>query len=287
MNNDSQNDADMDLSAGTLASVPRDPLHCGPGAYIAVSDEAEAIIRSWLQRHGANAVAFRSTEIDVVIGLVKHGQFDWIAVVSAGRALTTPWFDGLLRATIESDTMLWTADDDTEFGLHLFLSMVENWEFLTPYALDSTESTSLTSVRDALSRIEARIHPAATDGQMNGPVEGRSSHPIPSDRLPSDRQILENGLALEQFAVIYKGQQCFLGNTLLFRLFECLARAPGKWFSFSELRSSVWRDDLTVDSTTGRNIRLLRAKLKQAGMTGIVIENPRDMKLHVRLSLLE
>lgn len=265
----------------------RGPPQIGPsgksGAFIAEGDEAEDAIRQWLERYGIHARAYSVSQADELIQHVANGRFMWIVVESSSYALKSQWFDRLFRASIETDTELWTADDNTEFGLHLFCSMMANWEFLTPYIPDSTEASSLTSVRDALSRIETRIRANATEVI---PTEGRSpveDSPILSQ--PGDGLIVKNGLVIDtnQFTVAYKGQQCFLGETILFRVAESLGRAPGKWHSFGELRSDVWKDYDVEDSTVGRTLRLLRNKLMEAKITGITIVNPRNMKRHARL----
>ena len=115
------------------------------------------------------------------------------------------------------------------------------------------------------------------------PVEDSSISPQPDDGL-----IVKNGLVIDrrQFTVALREQQCFLGNTIPFDLAERLGRAPGKLFSFGELRDDVWKDERTEDSTIGRTIRLLRHKLNKAGVTGITIENTRSMKRHARLRIL-
>jgi hypothetical protein len=125
------------------------------GAYLACSEEETARIQAWLSATGRMAHAFVST-VDF-IAAVEVGRFGWVAVASAGRALVLPDFDRFFRAVIETDTELWSAEDDSEVGLHLFCSMVENWEFLAPYVPESSETISLTHVRDALSRIESRL----------------------------------------------------------------------------------------------------------------------------------
>ena len=199
--------------------------------------------------------------------------------MSGGHALSMPWFDRLFRAAIETDTELWTADDNTEFGLHLFCSMMANWEFLAPYVPDSTETSSLTSVRDVLSRIEARFRSNANE------VIAAEVPPIEDSSQSGEGLIVKNGLVIntKQFTISYREQQCFLGNSILFDLAVSLWRAPGKWHSFGELRDDVWKDEKTEDSTIGRTLRLLRNKLMNAKMTGITIENSRTMKKHARL----
>jgi hypothetical protein len=153
---------------------PNDRPSGKSGAFFAECDEALSIIKAWLEQHGLEASGFTASESDAFVRLVELGSFEWITVASAGRAFSLPSFDRLFRAVIETDTELWTAGADTEFGLHLFCSMVANWDFLTPYLVEATEGTSLTSIRDALSRIEARVRcPIEKSSDSFVPGEGR------------------------------------------------------------------------------------------------------------------
>lgn len=136
------------------------------GAYLACEEES-ARIQAWLSATGRMAHAFANPED--FITAVGDGRFGWVAVASAGRALVLPEFARLFRAVIETDTELWSVDDDKEVGTHLFCSMVENWEFLAPYVPEATEATSLTSLRDALARLESWLRVSqvrVTDGQL-------------------------------------------------------------------------------------------------------------------------
>ena len=258
----------------------RGPPVIGPsgksGAYIVDGDEAEHTIRQWLKRYGINARAYSASQFEEFVQHIAEGRFMWIVVESSGYALKSPWFDGLFRVAVETDTEIWTANDDMEFGMHLFCSMLANWEFLAPYVPESSEATSLTSLRDALARIEERTRPTAT-----------SKGNDPQEALPDVPQIASNGLRidLDQGTLAYRGRSWFLGNTIVLRLAERLGRCPAKWFSFDELREDVWCDLATDEATIGRTIRLLRSKLKKEQITSITIENSRSMKRHARLLL--
>lgn len=258
----------------------RGPPVIGPsgksGAFIADGDAAEGVIRQWLERYGRDASRFSASQADDFIRRVGEGHFDWFVLVNGDHALTLPWFDRLFRAAIETDTEIWTANNDTEFGMHLFCSMLANWEFLAPYVPESCEETSLTSLRDALARIEARFRPAAA-----------SIGTDPQEALSDVSQVANTGLHIDltQGTLTYRGRSWFLGNTIVLRLAERLGRCPAKWFSFDELREDVWCDLATDEATIGRTIRLLRSKLKKEKITGITIENSRSMKRHARLLL--
>ena len=174
------------------------------GAYFAEGDADGHIIREWLHSQGKSADSYSDAEN--FIGAVVDARYWWVVIAKAGRALTLPFVDRLFRASIETDTELWTADDNTEFGLHLFCSMMANWEFLAPYVPESSEDISLTSVRDALSRIEARIRSSATEviATEVPPTEDPSISSQPEEGL-----IVRNGLVIntKQFTVSYREQR--------------------------------------------------------------------------------
>src|SRR5687767_12591405 len=45
------------------------------------------------------------------------------------------------------------------------------------------------------------------------------------------------------FTVVWKGQTCCLGNSLLFALFERLAQTPNRYISHTELLEFVWSEE--------------------------------------------
>ena len=66
--------------------------------------------------------------------------------------------------------------------------------------------------------------------------------------------------------ILWRGRSCFLGNTLLFRFFERLARSPNRYVSHEDLLEDVWggpRESVTIRGVAKR----LRDRLMQAGMT--------------------
>lgn len=68
--------------------------------------------------------------------------------------------------------------------------------------------------------------------------------------------------------VEYGGKSCFLGNTLMFKFLERLARRPNRYVSYEVLFDEVWcaiRERSSVRSV----VKELRAKLLAAGMAGL------------------
>lgn len=69
-------------------------------------------------------------------------------------------------------------------------------------------------------------------------------------------------------SVVFQGKSCFLGNTLLFRFFETIARRPNRYFAHSELLNEVWGGQRSESSI--RNVaKRLRDRLVLTGMTEV------------------
>lgn len=70
---------------------------------------------------------------------------------------------------------------------------------------------------------------------------------------------------ISTLSVVWGGRVCFLGNTLLFRFFERLARSPNQYISHVDLLDDVWegqREGSTIRGVAKR----LRDRLTSAGM---------------------
>lgn len=70
------------------------------------------------------------------------------------------------------------------------------------------------------------------------------------------------------FSVEWHGRSCFLGNTLLFWLFDRLAQSPNCYVSNVDLLDDVWRGE-REDSTIRGVAKRLRDRLCAAGMTDL------------------
>lgn len=86
--------------------------------------------------------------------------------------------------------------------------------------------------------------------------------------------------------VTWRGRSCKLGNTMLFRLMERLARRPCWRFSYSRLINEVWDGQCRSDETIRSTVRHLKLRLKGAGMGGLA-KAIRSDKRHYRLELDE
>lgn len=66
-------------------------------------------------------------------------------------------------------------------------------------------------------------------------------------------------------SIHFQGKSCFLGNTLLFRFFEVIAKSPNRYFAHSELLEEVWggpRSESSIRSVAKR----LRDQLNSVGL---------------------
>ena len=88
--------------------------------------------------------------------------------------------------------------------------------------------------------------------------------PSSSPKKSTDRPFVNRSLLL----VTHRGKSCFLGNTLPLRLIERLLRAPNQYVSHEQLWEEVW-DAVRSRSALRSVVKVLRAKLRNAGMAGL------------------
>ncbi|MCK4624698.1 MAG: winged helix-turn-helix transcriptional regulator [Phycisphaerae bacterium] len=67
------------------------------------------------------------------------------------------------------------------------------------------------------------------------------------------------------FAVEWRGLECDLGPSILFKLIQQLARRPGRYFTYDILMEDIWKQ--RCSNTTVRSaVKRLRRALRDAGM---------------------
>lgn len=70
----------------------------------------------------------------------------------------------------------------------------------------------------------------------------------------------------QTLSIHWRGASCHLGNTLLFRFFERIARSPNCYVTYRDLLNDVWRGPR--DHSTIRGVvKRLRDRLADSGMT--------------------
>jgi len=122
------------------------------------------------------------------------------------------------------------------------------------------ERIRLLTKRIAAAQVELAL---CVEELLNATVTGSNvwsihSHPADASKRPvADRAT---------FSVKWLGKTCYLGYSVKFRLFERLARRPDQYVSYAELIQDVWRGDCRSDEAIRSEIRLLKAKLSNAGM---------------------
>ena len=87
------------------------------------------------------------------------------------------------------------------------------------------------------------------------------------------------------FTIIWRGRFCFLGNTLLFRLFERLVRSPNRYVPHVDLLDDVW-DGPREGSTIRGVAKRLRDQLAMSGMEDLAQAIDGNISGHYGLMLV-
>jgi len=91
------------------------------------------------------------------------------------------------------------------------------------------------------------------------------SHPLQNKKQHDPEQPLVDHSVM---CVVYRGKQCFLGNTLMLKFMERLIRRANQYVSHDQLLTDVW-NAVREPSTVRSVVKELRAKLRAAGMNGL------------------
>jgi 7-cyano-7-deazaguanine synthase in queuosine biosynthesis len=94
----------------------------------------------------------------------------------------------------------------------------------------------------------------------------------PNGRVAPPAAATRFQLNAETFEACFRGNACFLGNTMEYRLLERLSRSLGIFVTYADLREEVWDNDHTEDNTIQRTVSNLRRKLRESGMGEISID---------------
>jgi hypothetical protein len=76
------------------------------------------------------------------------------------------------------------------------------------------------------------------------------------------------GLAVDpgELVINFAGKKCFLGGRLPFRFLARLAQRPNRYFTYEELLADVWDGCCRSDASVRSVVKVLRRKLREAGM---------------------
>lgn len=84
---------------------------------------------------------------------------------------------------------------------------------------------------------------------------------VPTSSVTSKQPVADEAT----FCISWQGRNCFLGNTLLFRMFHRLARSTNRYVTHLDLLDDVWHEDR--ETSTIRNVvKRLRDQLIAADM---------------------
>lgn len=85
---------------------------------------------------------------------------------------------------------------------------------------------------------------------------------------PVDAEALFGQLIIDPAAktITFRGCACCLGNTLVFRMIERLARRPNQFISFDRLIRDVWDGQPKSDEAIRSLVKELRDRLRKSGM---------------------
>src|SRR5262245_50655004 len=75
------------------------------------------------------------------------------------------------------------------------------------------------------------------------PLPHLQGQPPPSSRSSPQSLVVDRTL----LSVIFRGKQCFLGNTLPFKFFSLLAQRPNTYFTYDDLLAEVWQGNKRSD----------------------------------------
>lgn len=119
--------------------------------------------------------------------------------------------------------------------------------------LSAIHSAEMALLEESISILQSELTLLSVPSQSLSRSESRSG-----DTLPMiDRDAM---------TVVFGGDRCFLGNTLMLKFLERLARRPNNYISYNVLLADVWhgiREPASVRSV----VKELRAKLRSAGMS--------------------
>jgi DNA-binding response OmpR family regulator len=101
-------------------------------------------------------------------------------------------------------------------------------------------------------------HPRSAGGQLGNLMGGNDG-----DVRSLYGQVIVDHAAR---AITYRGRTCRLGNTLVFRLMERLARRSGHYVTFDRLIREVWDGQARTDDAIRSVMKELRRRLRRGGM---------------------
>jgi len=101
-------------------------------------------------------------------------------------------------------------------------------------------------------------------GELDGREPPAGSH---TRRSQADEHVARRPFVDHQaLCVRWNGKKCSLGNTIVFRLFDRLAKRMNQYVTYSQLREDVWEGHTRSRETVRSVVRHLKQRLVDAGM---------------------
>lgn len=110
------------------------------------------------------------------------------------------------------------------------------------------------------------------------------TRPVPPDALARDREFVIDPNVL---TVTFRGQACFLGNTLCFRFISRLAQRPNAYVTYEDLLAEVWQGAVRSDEAVRSVVKTLRNKLRHAGLADLASAIDGTVSGHYALKLAQ
>jgi DNA-binding response OmpR family regulator len=87
----------------------------------------------------------------------------------------------------------------------------------------------------------------------------------------SDSTKSPDNLIVDQarFTIAYQGKKCFLGSSLPFHFLAYLAGRPNTFVTYADLLEEVWQGSKRSDAAVRSTAKVLRNKLRLAGLTNL------------------
>ncbi len=125
------------------------------------------------------------------------------------------------------------------------------------------------SIAESCAVVVQRVaHLAEQLEPRDGSARGRDSLDNILGNRAVDAEALFGQLIIDTAAktITFRGSTCSLGNTLVFRMIERLARRPNQFVSFDRLIRDVWDGQLKSDEAIRSVVKELRDRLRKNGM---------------------
>ena len=127
-----------------------------------------------------------------------------------------------------------------------------------------TTLRTLAEAHAATLRLMEQTYALLADELALAPLDYLARHSPPPDPPADDhrRPVIDDA----RLTVTFRGRTCRLGHTLPFRLLARLARRPGCYVTHNDLLADVWDGVRRSDSVVRVTVKVLRRKLRDAGM---------------------